>query len=627
VSIRLLRVSLSVFVLSPALATAALAGASPALALEAPVTEAATGVTGSEATLHGELNPNAEATAGFQFLYNQGGGCEGFGAVGPGTENEQTGQSIKVESPVTGLVPSSEYTFCLQAQHNGEAGFEAALGNPQSFTTAALAPAVDSESASSLTPFAATLEGFVNPENQTTSSCKIEWGTTTAYGNEVACEPESLGGFGDQQVIHRIEGLEPATTYHFRVVVANATGSTEGADSEFTTLTLEKPIVDSESVSSITTEGATLEAQVNPNYQETSFQFEYSTSQAAVENHEGTAVPGEFSLPPVFGDQPASVPVSGLQPGTTYFYRVLATNETGTREGTIQPFTTVGPPIVVTGTAQNVTRSTAELAGGTVDPVGEPVTWYYRYIDQAGYEKGLAENPADPYAHGASSIPIGHLPAEYGPKPLPAVTLTELKPGTTYHFALVATGQAGTTLGHDATFTTGAPTPPAVSTGAASNVTHSEALVSGTVDPDGLDTTWQLQLGSEPGAFNTVATGSAPANAGARGLSVQLSFLAAGVTYHYRFVATNPDGTVYGGEGTFTTQGFAAPEGLAPTPGLVPFTPVAALPSETPSHGHSHPLSRTQKLAKALRACHKKHGHARKRCERQARHRYGKMHG
>jgi hypothetical protein len=623
VSRRTLRILMCTFVVSLALG-GALAGASPTLALEAPVTEAATGVTGSEATLHGELNPNAEATAGFQFLYNQGGGCEGFGAVGPSTAEEQTGQSIKVESPLTGLVPSSEYTFCLQAQHNGEAGFEAALGNPVSFTTAALAPAVDSESASSVTPFAATLEGFVNPENQTTTACKIEWGTTTAYGNEAACEPESLGGFGDQQVIHRIEGLEPATTYHFRVVVANATGSTEGADSELTTLALEKPIVDSESTSGITTEGVTLEAQVNPNYQETTFAFEYSRNE---DLSEATVVPppeGTEPFPAGFEDHLATVTLTGLKTGATYYYRVVVTNGSGTTQGAVQSFIVIGKPFVDgNGTATAVTRASAKFEGGEINPHGAETTWYYRYVDAAEYEEGQE----DPYVHGASSLPLGHLPATQGDLPVPPVSISELKPGTVYHYALVAENEAGRRHGEDQTFTTAAPTPPAVSTGAAATITHSEALVSGTVDPDGLDTTWQLQLASKPGAFNTVATGSAPANAGARSLSVQLSFLAPGVTYHYRFVASNADGTVYGGEGTFTTQGFAAPEGLAPTPGLVPFTPVAAPPSETPSYGHSHPLTPKQKLAKALRACHKKHGHARKRCERQARRRYGKAHG
>jgi hypothetical protein len=511
-------------------------------------------------------------------------------------------------------------TLASASAAEAEAGFEAALGNAVSFTTQSVAPAVDSEGASGVTPFAATLEAQVNPQNQTTTSCKIEYGPTAAYGSEVACEPESLGGFGDQQVFHNIEGLEPATTYHFRVVVANATGSTEGADSEFTTLTLEQPIVDSESVPGITTTDAVLEAQVNPNYQETSFKFEYAASEDLTG---ATTVEGSGPLPAVFGDQPASVDLGGaLAPGTTYFYRVVATNGTGTTEGPVQSFTTIGPPIAVAGSPVNVTRSSVQLQGASVDPFGEEVTWYYRYIDQAGYEKGLGENPADPYAHGASSLPLGHLPAEYGPQPLATVTLQELHPATTYHYTLVATGGAGTVKTPDQTFTTGAPTPPVVTTGPASNVTHTEALVSGSVDPDGLDSTWELQLASEPGVFGIVATGSVPASAGARSPSFQLSFLAPGVTYRYRFTATNQDGTVYGGEGTFTTEGFPAPAGLALAPGPVPFTPLAALTGGEGIGSRSHALTNAQKLKKALRTCHKKRGQARKLCERQARHRY-----
>jgi hypothetical protein len=54
---------------------------------------------------------------------------------------------------------------------------------------------------------------------------------------------------------------------------------------------------------------------------------------------------------------------------------------------------------------------------------------------------------------------------------------------------------AGSTTGHDAMFTTGAPTSPVAITGAASAITQNNATISGTVDTQGLDTTYHFEYG------------------------------------------------------------------------------------------------------------------------------------
>jgi hypothetical protein len=55
-----------------------------AAAPEAPVTGAATGVTGTSAMLKGELNPHLEAVAGYQFAHNMGEGCVEGSSTGTG---------------------------------------------------------------------------------------------------------------------------------------------------------------------------------------------------------------------------------------------------------------------------------------------------------------------------------------------------------------------------------------------------------------------------------------------------------------------------------------------------------------------------------------------------------------
>jgi trimeric autotransporter adhesin len=595
---------------------ATLALATPAFAApEEPVTEEATGVTGTEAMLHGQLNPNASATAGYFFDWNQGGSCEGNQTEQQG---EQTGEKVSVESPLTGLEPSREYSFCVVATHQEGETLEQAVGASQTFTTAALAPAVDAQSAGALTPFSATLEAQVNPNNQATTACAFEYGLTTIYEKTVPCEPGMLEGFGDQGLTAPVTELAPGTTYHFRVVVENATGKTEGADTELATPPLEAPIVDSESTSGVSSTGARLEAQVNPNYQETTYSFEYATSEALTG---ATVLEGAAPIAAGFGDQLATALIpSGLTPGTTYYYRVIAQNGAGTTEGPVEHFITVGPPLLTAATVQNVTRTTAQLAGATVDPVGAATSFSYHYIDQAGYERGLSENPGNPYQDGASSLPIAELPAGYGPQPAPTATLSELVPGTTYHFALSATNSAGTTIGTDGTFTTLPGTPPSAVTGGASGVGHHEATVSGTVDPAGLDTSWELQLGTEAGSYGPAAVGSTDATAGPTAVSVALSALPAGVTFHYRLVASSHDGTSYGSDQTFTTAGFPSltlPSLTAPP--LLAFTPLTPVAVTGPP---VKALTKAQKLAKALKACRHKRKSRRAACRRAAKRRY-----
>ena len=142
-----------------------------------------------------------------------------------------------------------------------------------------------------------------------------------------------------------IEGLLPNTPdghglYHFRIVATNSAGESKGPDQTVTTLPPDPPLVDETSSSGITATGASLAAMVNPNQGLTFYQFEFG----------GTEAYGSHTLPsdPI-GDDAAFHPVadtlSGLQPSTTYHYRVVATNFGGTTFGPDRTFTTADAPV------------------------------------------------------------------------------------------------------------------------------------------------------------------------------------------------------------------------------------------------------------------------------------------
>jgi hypothetical protein len=597
----------------------------PALAAppEEPVTKAATAITGTTATLNGELNPAISATTGYDFTYNTNGECTAGTTTTQGAE--ATGTKIEVSTPLTGLIPSTEYTFCVLATHLVGEVTESTPGLPLKFNTLGLKPVVVSESSSGETPFAAELKAEVNPENQPTTSCEFQYGETIAYGKSATCaEPETLEGPIPASTSAHLTELEKNTTYHYHVVVKNATGETEGADKVFETQVAKAPVVGSERTSALTSTGATLQALVNPNYQATTYAFKYALNEALTEG--AVTVTGAGPLAAEFAELPVSVNTGVLAPRTTYFYRASATNETGTTEAaTVEHFTTLATPLVTTGAASNITRTSATLSG-TVNPGGVATTSHFAFIDQAGYEAAVAESAANPYAKGGSTSEVS-VGSDYTSHAVGPLGVNELQPGVTYDYAVVATNSVGTEIGPDAAFTTSPPTPPLASTGAAEGVTQLAARINGSVDTRGLPTISQFEFGTTPYAGSlqpaTVTSSSGSVETIATSFNNDLQ---SGTTYFYRTVATNAEGTAYGAEQSFTTGSFPAAFTPSAAPAFIPYTSIAALDAREAQEGKKtlpKPLTKTQKLAAALKACKKKPKKQRAGCKRQARKKYG----
>lgn len=98
------------------------------------------------------------------------------------------------------------------------------------------------------------------------------------------------------------------------------------------------------------------------------------------------------------------------------------------------------------------------------------------------------------------------------------------------------------------------PVPPTATTGAAESVTTSSAVVDGTVNPNGADTTYHVDYGTSS-AYGLATPESTPPLGGTdpAAVKVTLSKLTQNTTYHYRLVATNAAGTIRGGDRTLHT--------------------------------------------------------------------------
>jgi hypothetical protein len=85
------------------------------------------------------------------------------------------------------------------------------------------------------------------------------------------------------------------------------------------------PEVSEQAVSQVSTTGAKLEGSINPNGAETSYRFEFGTADCSVSDCESIPIP-DGVIP---GNAPTTVVtevISSLSPGTTYHFRLLATN-------------------------------------------------------------------------------------------------------------------------------------------------------------------------------------------------------------------------------------------------------------------------------------------------------------
>ncbi|MCB9024484.1 MAG: T9SS type A sorting domain-containing protein [Lentimicrobiaceae bacterium] len=93
---------------------------------------------------------------------------------------------------------------------------------------------------------------------------------------------------------------------------------------------------------------------------------------------------------------------------------------------------------------------------------------------------------------------------------------------------------------------------PAVVTLPATAITGNSATINGTVNPNGLATTYYFQWGTTSSYGNSTPVNSAGSGTAAVAVNASLSSLNAGTTYHFRLAATNSDGTAYGSDLTFT---------------------------------------------------------------------------
>jgi hypothetical protein len=277
------------------------------------------------------------------------------------------------------------------------------------------------------------------------------------------------------------------------------------------------------SASDVTTNGATLNGTVNPNGAATAAYFQYGL----------TTNYGSFTvtniLPATNVTLSVSNVLSGLTPGTTYYYQLVGNNSDATVFGAQSSFTTVTTTTVTTLPASSITATNAIL-NGTVNPNGAATTAYFQYGLTPSYGSFSPTNilPATNVALSVSNL------------------LSGLTPGTTYYYQLVGSNSAGTVFGAQSSFTTLTVPIPTVTTLPANSTTPTSAILNGTVNPNGAATTAYFQYGLTTNYGSFTAATNLPGTNTTLSVSNLISGLVPDTVYHFRLVASNAFSTVLG---------------------------------------------------------------------------------
>ncbi len=155
---------------------------------------------------------------------------------------------------------------------------------------------------SNVTFSSAILYGYVNASGLPTTYV-FQYGTTSAFGSQTPLAPAGNGTM-TLKFSASVTGLQPGTTYHYRIVATNSAGSKDGADRTLTTasvpLSLQiagvpnpvvfgSPFVVEGNLSGTGAAGHEVTLQVDP--------FPYLTGFKDVGNPELTTATGGFTFP------------------------------------------------------------------------------------------------------------------------------------------------------------------------------------------------------------------------------------------------------------------------------------------------------------------------------------------
>lgn len=402
-------------------------------------TNSATSISQNSAAINGYVNPNGttDTVRWFEWgtsasglnnqttHYNHGTNPDGFSTNLSGLAQNTTYYFRAVAQNSQGVVQGATLSFVTT---NGNGG-----GNQSQAT-------VTTQSATNIGSDTAILNGYVDPNGTSDTTRWFEWGANSSsnmyYQTTRYNQGSTAGSFSAG-----VSNLSQNTTYYFRAVAQNAQGTVYGNTVTFTvgnncnSGSYWNCGNNSSAVSTRNADTAGTYAVLNgysdPNGNgDTVHWFEWGTNNSLGQS---TQYVGQGNFATSF-----SATVTGLYPGTTYYYRAVARNTAGTVYGSTLSFTTSqqvvnntgSAPAATTLLATNISASSAVLNSLVFSSNGQSTNAWFEWGTN-----GSMTSRTQTYV-------VGTLPvARY------ADTINGLVNGQTYYYRVVAENNYGRVYG------------------------------------------------------------------------------------------------------------------------------------------------------------------------------------
>lgn len=313
-----------------------------------------------DCTLNGEVNPEGVTKTEVWFEWGR---TAGLGEKTPSQEIPD-GVTATAVSAKVGTVRPNEASFYYRLagyDQNVEPPEEALTSEEISFPTPIVAPVIVGEpTAAFIQSSSAVVVGELNPENAKTQYF-FEYGPPAALEKcpgvkNATCPEVSVTATRESSLYAKIrttieaKELRADTLYGIRMFAeSESDAKTEklhniGPEGEFTTAPAPTVQAETDLPGAVTSTSAVIVGSVAPDGQPATYTFEIGVD-AGPRTQYGVVFSGETGA----GTTPVaeSYLVTGLQPGTTYAYRIKIASGYGTATGQPRAFTTSGQPAVI----------------------------------------------------------------------------------------------------------------------------------------------------------------------------------------------------------------------------------------------------------------------------------------